>query len=79
MSGGQEVVFGQNASQTYHAFRYTDALGLDRDEVMDAIGADLRPHLPLPFPAPDNAPFIRQVVVNGISLRYHACPLSWDW
>ena len=73
---GQVIVFGQNPNQTHHAFRHTDALGLDRDQVMEAIRVDLQPHLLLRFPMPDNMPFIGQVVVNGIPLRYHAYPLS---
>ena len=51
----QDVVFGQNPNQTWHAFRYTDRLGWDRDDVMDAILADLEPRLPLAFPPPRNA------------------------
>jgi hypothetical protein len=72
----QEVVFGQDANQAYHAFRYADALGLDRDAVREAVLTDLAPHLPLEQPPPSNRPFIGVVWVNGIELRYHAYPLS---
>jgi hypothetical protein len=53
---GQRIVFGQNPNRTYHAFRYTDILGLDRNAVMEAVCADLQPLLPLLFPSPDNMP-----------------------
>jgi hypothetical protein len=76
MRHSQEIVFGQNANQTYHTFRYTDALALDRDAVIEAIRADLDMHLPLPVPPPNNAPFRGTVTVQGIALRYHAYPVS---
>ena len=71
-----QIVFGRNPNQTRHAFRYTDALGLDRQEVVETISENLRPNLPLPVPPPDNAPFVGRVVVNGIPLSYHAYPIS---
>ena len=43
MRGSQEIVFGQNPDQEYHAFRYTDALGLNRNEVIEVIRGDLQP------------------------------------
>ena len=76
MSNSDEIVFGQNANQNNHAFRYTDALGLDRGVVIEAIRADLRPRLPLPIPPPNNAPFVGRVTVNGIQLSYRAYPVS---
>jgi len=76
MNGAQAIVFGHNPNQVYHAFRYTDALGLDQRDVIDAIIADLQPNLPLPVPPPDNAPFVGSVIVNGILLSYHAYPIS---
>ena len=78
MSRGQVIVFGQNANQISHAFRYTDALGLGRAAVVAAILADLRPHLPLAHPPPLNAPHIGIIVVDGVSLTYHAYPISMD-
>jgi hypothetical protein len=76
MRRSQEIVFGQNTNQTYHTFRYTDALGLDRDGVIEAIRADLDANSPLPVPPPNNAPFRGIVTVKGIALRYHAYPVS---
>jgi hypothetical protein len=76
MSFVQEVVFGQNPNQIWHAFRRTDRLGLDRTAVMEAILADLAPFLPLPYPPPGNAPFFGSVAVAGIRLRYHAYAVS---
>jgi filamentous hemagglutinin len=72
----QQVVFGQNPNQAYHAFRRTDAVGLDRNAVMQTVQADLGPALPLPFPAPGNAVFIGIVWVAGVRLRYHAFPID---
>jgi hypothetical protein len=74
--GGQLVVFGQDANQVYHTFRHTDWLGLDWDEVMEAICADLESHLPLSVPPSRNAPRIGCVTVNGVRLEYHAHPIS---
>jgi hypothetical protein len=76
VNSNQEIVFGQNLNQTYHTFRYTDALGLDRAAVIEAIRADLRPRLPLPIPPPNNAPFVGRVTINGIQLSYRAYPVS---
>ena len=76
MTGAQEIVFGCNPNQVYHAFRYTDALGLDRNEVIETVMGDLRPNLPLPVPPPNNAPLVGRVIVNGIPLSYHAYPVS---
>jgi hypothetical protein len=76
MNGPDEIVFGQNLDQTDHTFRHTDALGLDRGEVMDAIRNDLRQYLPLQSPAPDNAPIVGRVRMGDIELRYHAYPIS---
>jgi hypothetical protein len=58
MKSVQEVVFGQNPNQTWHAFRRVDRVGLGRSAVMNAILADLTSRLPLPFPPPNNAPFV---------------------
>jgi hypothetical protein len=76
MSGGQIIVFGQDANQVSHAFRHTDVLGLDRAEVMDAIRRDLQPHLPLPVPPPRDFIFIGRVMVRGVEIHYRAYPLS---
>lgn len=76
MSDAQEIVFGQNPNQMHHAFRYIDALGLDRDEVTEAIRADLGPRLPLPVPPPTNAPVIGRVIVRSVHLIYHAYAVS---
>ena len=76
MTGAQEIVFGCNPNQVYHAFRYTDAFGLDRHDVIETIIEDLRPNLPLPVPPMNNAPFVGRVIVNGILLSYHAYPVS---
>jgi hypothetical protein len=72
----QEVVFGQNPNQTYHAFRYTDALGLDRASVMETVLKDLEPDLPLQWPPVGNRPFIGTVSIEGVELIYHAYPVS---
>jgi len=53
-----------------------DDLGLDREEVMDAITRDLRRYLPLPVPPPRDFIFIGKVSVRGIELLYRAYPLS---
>ena len=66
------IVFGRNPNQTYHTFRYADALGLDRGDVMAVIMRELEPHLPLQPPALNDAPFIGAVTVDGVELRYHA-------
>lgn len=76
MKNAAGVVFGRNPNQTDHTFRYTDALGLDRDNVTDAIRRNLQPHLPLPVPPPNDAPFIGRVTVDGIGLSYHAYPIN---
>jgi hypothetical protein len=76
MINPQGIVFGQNRNQTHHTFRYTDALGLDRGNVMDAIREDLQPNLPLQTPPPNNAPFIGKVTVTDIELSYNAYPVS---
>lgn len=76
MSAVQEIVFGQHANQVWHAFRRTDRLGLSRAAVMAAIRADLEPRLPLPFPPPNNGPFIGSVSIGGMTLRYHAYAVS---
>jgi hypothetical protein len=74
----QRVVFGQNPNQTYHVFRYTDALGLDRRVVMAAVLEDLAPELPLRQPALSGRPFIGVISVEGVELSYHAYPVSED-
>jgi len=74
--GSQEIVFGQNPNQEYHAFRYTDALGLNRNEVIEVIRGNLQPLLPLPVPAPRNAPVKRRVIVRGVELVYRAFAVS---
>jgi hypothetical protein len=71
-----EVVFGQNANQIYHAFRHTDALGLDRAEVAEAIRRDLERHLPFPVLPPEDFAFVATVSVGGYELEYHAHPVS---
>jgi len=76
MSDAQRIVFGQNPNQAHHAFRYTDALGLARNDVMGAIRADLGPRLPWPAPPPRNAPVIGNVIVGGVWLRYRAFAVS---
>jgi hypothetical protein len=72
----QRVVFGQNPNQERHAFRYTDALGLDRDVVMEAILAELQPRLPLHPQSPGKALFVGTVSIDGLELVYHAYPVS---
>lgn len=37
-----EITFGQNANQTYHAYRYIDRKGLSRGEVSDIIRNQLK-------------------------------------
>lgn len=76
MSDAQRIVFGQNPNQAHHAFRYTDALGLGRNEVIEAVRADLEPRLPWPAPPPRNAPAIGNVIVSGVRLRYRAFAVS---
>src|SRR3954452_19742059 len=63
------LLAGCTTNQTYHAFRYTDVLGLDRNAAMEAVCADFQPLLPLLFPSPDNMPTIGRVRVSGIELR----------
>jgi hypothetical protein len=72
--GGPFIVFGQSPNQVSHAFRHTDALGLDRAEVMDAIRHDLEPQLLLP--RRDDAVFTGKITVREIELTYRAYPVS---
>jgi hypothetical protein len=72
----QEVAFGQNANQIYHTFRHTDALGLSRAKVMEAISRDLERHLPFPVPPPKDFLFVGDVTVGGYKLQYRAHPVS---
>lgn len=76
MRAKQRVIFGENANQTWHVFRRTDRLGLDRNVVMNAILDDLVPRLPLPFPPANNAPFVGNAALGPRQLRYHAYPVS---
>ncbi|HYU14410.1 MAG TPA: hypothetical protein VEK82_17675 [Stellaceae bacterium] len=72
MSGGQEVVFGQDTNQISHTFRHTDKLGLDRTEIIEAITADLAPRLPLVRGASGAALWVGKVRVRGTELEYRA-------
>jgi len=77
MSAGaapQRIVFGLTRNATTRAFRHVDAMGLDREEVMQAIVRDLEPHLPMQSPA-NNMPHQGSVMLRGLLLRYHAFPL----
>jgi hypothetical protein len=71
-----EVVFGQDANQISHAFRHTDALGLDRTKVVETIRRDLERHPPFPVPPPKDFVFIGNVTVSGRQLEYRAHPVS---
>jgi hypothetical protein len=72
----QEIVFAQGGNQIYHAFRHTDALGLSRTEVVEAIRRDIERHLPFPVPTPRNFLFVARVTVAGRELQYRAHPIS---
>jgi hypothetical protein len=72
----QEIVFGRRANQIYHAFRHTDALGLNRADVVEVIRRDLEQHLPFPVPPPRNFLFFGRVTVGGCELEYRAHPIS---
>jgi hypothetical protein len=72
----QEIIFGQNANQIYHAFRHTDALGLSREDVVEAIRRDLERRLPFPVPPPKDFVFVGRVTVGGCELRYRAHAVS---
>jgi hypothetical protein len=74
----QRIVFGQNPNQIHHAFRYIDAMGLDRGAVMTAVLEDLAPELPLRQLALSGRPFIGMISVEGIELSYRAYPVSED-
>jgi hypothetical protein len=76
MNSAQQIVFGRSANQVFHAFRHTDALGLDRTDVMEAIRRDLQPYLPLPIPAPSDFIFVGEVTVDGMELHYRAYPVN---
>jgi hypothetical protein len=76
MNGAPDIVFGQDANQASHTFRHTDGPGLHREEVIDAISADIRPYLPLAMRPPGVALFVRRVTVRGVELTYHAYPLN---
>ncbi len=72
MRSRQDVVFGQDANQASHTFRHTDDLGLGREEVMDAIRADLQPYLPLVMRPRSVGLLVGKVTVRGVELRCHA-------
>jgi hypothetical protein len=73
VSDAQTIVFSRDPNQVAHSFRHTDILGLDREEVMEAIRRDLEQHLPLAELV------IGIVIVGGIELRYHAYCISKEF
>ena len=71
----QRIAFGTTAQATAHAFRHVDRLRMDRQAIVQAIIADLTPHLPLALAA-DGSPFQGSVVIARTRLTYHAFPLD---
>ncbi|MBQ9357832.1 MAG: VCBS repeat-containing protein [Prevotella sp.] len=66
------IVFGNNENQTYHAFRHTDALSLEREIVINAIKTDIAQINDIP----QGHTIIRIIKVNGIELQYNAYKLN---
>jgi RHS repeat-associated protein len=67
-----KITFGQNANQTYHAFRHTDEMGLAREAVESAV----REHLPTVVSQIVEAKPLNQVIeVAGQKLQYTAYKL----
>lgn len=62
------VRFGNNANQDYHAFRWTDAVGIPRDAIRIAVGDNLK----ILGPVLSNGIYNGSVVVNGRVLDYNA-------
>jgi filamentous hemagglutinin len=68
----QNVQFGSNENQEYHAFRHIDEIGIDRGAATDAIRQDLAARGTI---AP-NAYITGNVTVGGQSIEYRAFGLS---
>ncbi len=78
-SAGAQAVrtirFGANDNQINHAFRHTDAMGLPRADVEQAVLADLIPQRGFIQP---NTPFNRVVAVAGKKVQYTAYLVDAD-
>jgi hypothetical protein len=66
------VRFGANINQVRHTFRHVDRLGLDRNEVSDAIRADLARREPVPA----GRLVAGYTTVRGMRLEYRAFRVS---
>ncbi len=67
------IQFGNNANQTYHAFRYIERLGLDKGEVMAAI----KNHLPSVISKLQEGKPLNEVIsIGGKEIQYTAFKLS---
>jgi hypothetical protein len=72
MVSNARIRFGNNANQEYHTFRHTDALGLDRAAVSQAVRTDL---LSRQGSLVAGQPFNQTIVVNGVRIQYTAYQL----
>lgn len=62
-----QIVFGQNANQTYHTYRHIDEIGLERAVVRKAIESDIKPKLKMVV---ENKPYNGIITVDGHKLQY---------
>ena len=67
------IQFGNNANQVSHAFRHTDALGLDRTLVQSSVQNNLKAVASQITPG---QPFNQVIVVGGQRIQYTAYKLS---
>lgn len=63
------IVFGNDANQTYHAFRHTDKMGLSRSDVRSSITKNFRSLAPK---LSEGKPYNGTVNVQGKTLKYTA-------
>ncbi|MBK9187381.1 MAG: hypothetical protein IPM33_00340 [Phycisphaerales bacterium] len=63
------IRFGNNANQVSHAFRHTDALGLSRADVSQAVRSDL---LINTGSIVSGSPFNQTISINGVRVQYTA-------
>jgi hypothetical protein len=72
-SEASTIQFGNNANQIYHAFRYTNAAGLDQVAVENAIRANLETAASQIVPG---QPFNQTIQVAGQNITYTAYELQ---
>ena len=66
------IQFGSNENQSYHTFRHTDDLGLNRQDVEDAVLADIMNNVGEISPGLNKG----TTVVDGVEIDYHAFRLA---